>query len=496
MKNKSLYLILLLLILGSGSMISCKQSAETTADTTQGSATFERPYVPDWHKNATIYEVNLRQYTPEGTFKSFEAHIPRLKEMGVDILWFMPIHPVSVKNRKGTLGSPYAVSDYKATNPDYGSMEDFKHMLNAIHDAGMYCIIDWVPNHTGWDNKWITEHPDWYTKGKDGNITDPINPGTGESWGWTDVADLNYDNKEMRKGMIDAMSFWVKEVGIDGFRVDVAHGVPADFWVACTDALYAIKPLFMLAEAEIPELVNNGSYVMDYGWEMHHLLNEIAKSQGANRDASQTLVQGNVIDGGDAERDIKTALDIDKMLAKKDAAYQKGYQMQFTSNHDENSWSGTEFQRMGDGHKAFAVLAATFDGMPLLYTGMESAMDRQLEFFEKDAVDWGDYEYADFYRTLFTLKHENKALWNGKHGGALVKIPTGKDEDVYAFIREKDGDRVVVIINLSGEDQSVKLEGDHFAGNYTELFTSETMELSSGLEMELGAWQYKVLSNR
>ena len=494
MKNKSFYLILLLFIISGSSAISCKQSAETTAEKTSVPA-FERPRVPDWHKNATIYEVNLRQFTTEGTFSAFESHITRLKDMGVDILWFMPIHPVSVKNRKGTLGSPYAVADYKATNPDYGTMEDFKHMLKAIHDAGMYCIIDWVPNHTGWDNVWITEHPDWYTKGKDGNITDPINPGTGESWGWTDVADLNYDNPDMRKGMIDAMSFWIKEVGIDGFRVDVAHGVPADFWVECTDALYAIEPIFMLAEAEIPELVNNGSFVMDYGWEMHHLLNEIAKSQGANKDAAQALVQGNLVEGGDAEMEKKTALDIDKMLAKKDAAYQKGYQMQFTSNHDENSWSGTEFQRMGDGHKAFAVLAATFDGMPLLYTGMESAMDKQMEFFEKDVVEWGDYAYAAFYRTLFSLKHENKALWNGEHGGALVKIPTGNDENVYAFIREKDGDRVVAIINLSAEEQSIKLEGDHFAGDYTEIFSDEKMQLEAGEEMELGAWEYVVLTN-
>jgi alpha-amylase len=188
--------------------------------------------------------------------------------MGIDILWFMPINPVSKKNRKGELGSPYAVADYKDVNPDYGTMDDFKSLLKAIHDQGMYCIIDWVPNHTGWDNPWITEHPDWYTQDEEGNIIDPIDYNTGESWGWTDVADLNYDNQEMRQGMIDAMKFWVEEVGIDGFfRVDVAHGVPVDFWAECSDALYAIKPLFMLAEAEVPAIVNNGAFVMDYGWE-------------------------------------------------------------------------------------------------------------------------------------------------------------------------------------------------------------------------------------
>ncbi len=497
MKLKKSFLNLLLLVFTISMLgTSCKDTPQKeAAEEPATTVTFEKPRVPEWHKNATIYEVNLRHYTQEGTFKSFEKELPRLKEMGMDILWFMPIHPVSVKNRKGELGSPYSVADYKAVNPDYGTMDDFKHLLQAIHDAGMYCIIDWVPNHTGWDNPWITEHPDWYTKGKDGKITDPINYETGESWGWTDVADLNYDNQEMRLGMIDAMRFWVTEVGVDGFRVDVAHGVPVDFWAQCTDSLYAIKPLFMLAEAEVPAIVNNGAFVMDYAWEMHHLLNEIAKSQGANRDATQKLVQGNVVEGGDAETEKKTALDIDKLLAKKHRQYQKGYQMQFTSNHDENSWSGTEFQRMGAGHKAFAVLTATFDGMPLLYTGMESAMDKQLEFFKKDNIEWGDYQYAGFYKTLFDLKHQNKALWNGENGGKLVKIPTGNDENIYAFIREKDGDRVVVIINLSAKKQSATLSGDHFVGTYKNAFTGENTELTNGMAMEMEPWDYVVLSN-
>lgn len=495
----SYWLSILLIVIVVAFVVACQNNAEKPADTAitePEKPTFEKPRVPDWHKNATIYEVNTRHFTPEGTFNAFEAHLPRLKEMGIDILWFMPIHPISVKNRKGEMGSPYAVADYKDVNPDFGTMDDFKHLLKAIHDQGMYCIIDWVPNHTGWDNPWITEHPDWYTKDKDGNITDPINYETGESWGWTDVADLNYDNKEMRQGMIDAMAFWIKDVGIDGFRVDVAHGVPVDFWAECSDALYAIEPVFMLAEAEVPAIVNNGAFVMDYGWEMHHLLNQIAKSQGANRDKGKTLEKGNVVEASDKHAEKKTALDIDKMLAKKDQQYSMGYQMQFTSNHDENSWSGTEFQRFGDGHLTFAVLTATFDGMPLVYTGMEAAMDKQLEFFKKDEIEWGDYKYAGFYKTLFDLKHRNKALWNGEHGGELVKIKTGNDENVYAFIREKDGDRVVVILNLSGEKHSIKLEDNHFVGEYTNVFSGEKMGLAEGMAMDLEAWDYLVLSNK
>lgn len=497
MKNNfSLLLLLTLIII---SFIACKNNDTNTIteDNTNSTEkpTYEKPRAPDWHKNATIYEVNTRQYTPEGTFAAFQTHLPRLKEMGVDILWFMPIHPISKEKRKGELGSPYAVADYKDVNPNMGSMDDFRSLLNAIHEIGMHAIIDWVPNHTGWDNPWITEHPDWYTKDKEGNIIDPIDYNTGESWGWTDVADLNYDNQEMRLGMIDAMAYWVKDIGVDGFRVDVAHGVPVDFWAQASDSLYAIAPVFMLAEAEVPAILNNGAFIMDYAWEMHHLLNDIAKSQGINN--SKKLVQGNVVEGKENEQmEKKTALDIDKMLAKKAAAYTQGYHMQFTSNHDENSWSGTEFKRFGAGHQAFAVLTATFDGMPLIYTGQEAAMDKQLEFFKKDEIEWGDFKYASFYKTLFDLKHRNQALWNGTHGGDLVKIKTGNDENVYAFTREKNGDKVVVIINLSNRKQAVALEGNQFVGTYKNVFTNTDMELSTDIKMDMKPWGYIVLSNK
>lgn len=469
---------------------SCREKPAAVQTVTE---TWEKPRVPDWHKNATIYEVNLRHYTKENTFKSFEAQIPRLKEMGIDILWFMPINPVSVKNRKGELGSPYSIGDYYKTNPDYGTLDDFKSMVKAIHDAGMHIIIDWVPNHTGWDNPWITEHPDWYTHDKDGNIIDPIDYNTGKSWGWTDVADLNFDNKEMRIGMIDALKFWINETGIDGFRMDVAHGVPVDFWAQCADSLYKIKPLFMLSEGEVPDIVNNGTFIADYGWEMHHTLNEIAATQGASRIKRANVEQGNVKEG---EKAIikKTALDIDTILAKKANQYQKGYQMQFTSNHDENSWADTEFARMGDGHLAFAVLTATFNGFPLVYTGQESAMDKKLEFFKKDEIPWGDYKYAPFYKTLFDLKHRNKALWNGSYGGPLVKIKTGNDTNIYAFTREKDGDKVLVIINLSSKDQKGNIQGA--AGSYTDVFTATKQEWKDGDSISLKPWEYKVYSNK
>lgn len=481
------------LVLSLGLLLSCKE--ENTMSEEAGTMTFEKPRVPDWHKNANIYEVNLRQYTPEGTFNAFAKELPRLKEMGVDILWFMPIHPISEKNRKGELGSPYAIADYKDVNPEFGSMQDFKNLLQAIHEAGMYAIIDWVPNHTGWDNPWITEHPDWYTKNEKGEITDPINYDTGEPWGWTDVADLDYSNEAMRSAMIDAMAFWVTEVGVDGFRVDVAHGVPVDFWEQATDSLYALEPLFMLAEAEKPVLLNNGSFIMDYGWEMHHLLNNIARSRGVGKNAMK-LEKGNLVTSEESEAKAYYASDIDSLLAEKEEAYKQGYQMQFTSNHDENSWAGTVFDRFGEGHKTFAVLTATFNGMPLIYGGMEAAMDKQLEFFTKDTIAWGNYAYADFYKTLLDLKHRNQALWNGEHGGELKKIATGNDKMVYAFTREKAGDRVVVLLNLSAEPQQITLQGDNFEGTYQEVFQEKEIKLEQGQSMELAPWEYLVYSNR
>ncbi len=481
MKRILLFLVIAL------SLFRCKTGTEISS--------FEKPRVPDWHKNAVIYEVNLRHYTKENTFKSFEAHIPRLKKMGIDILWFMPVTPISKKNRKGELGSPYSVGDYMTTNPDYGTMDDFKHMVKAIHDAGMYVIVDWVPNHTGWDNPWITQHPEWYTKDSMGNITDPIDYNTGKSWGWTDVADLNYDVPEMRQEMIRTLKYWIKETDIDGYRMDVAHGVPVDFWEMVADSLYAVKPLFMLSEGEVPDIVNNGTFVADYGWEMHHLLNDIAASQGENRKKQIQMVNGNPADG-EKKITLRTALHIDSLLAKKQNLYKKGYQMMFTSNHDENSWAGTEFERMGKGHKAFAVLTATMSGIPLVYTGQESAMDKQLQFFVKDSIPWSDYGYTGFYTTLFDLKHKNKALWNGSHGGEMVRVHTGNDAAVFAFTREKDGDKVLVMVNLSSSSQSCKATGLAVAGLYSDAFSGAKVVVAENQEISLGPWEYVVLTNK
>ena len=452
------------------SIVACKTDSGTDSSTpvsqNSGSDTSNSRSLPEYAKNATIYEVNLRQYTQEGTFSSFIPHIKRLSNMGADILWFMPIYPISKTNRKGTLGSPYAVSNYKDTNPEYGSIADFDKMVTAIHDAGLKIILDWVPNHTGWDNNWITEHPEWYTQDKDGNIIDPIDYNTGESWGWTDVADLNYDNKEMRQAMIDALLWWVNERGIDGFRMDVAHGVPDDFWDECSETLFANGKLFMLSEGEVPNHRNNENFHMDYGWSFHHLLNEIAKGE-------------------------KSVTDLYAWKAENDERYQKGMHMNFTSNHDENSWAGTEFERMGDGHQAFAALVQTFEGMPLIYSGQEEPLKKRLDFFEKDPIPWKNFEYEAFYTKLNQLKESNKALWNAEYGGKLQFI--GESETVVGFEREKDGNKVTVIINLSDKPQEFNVI-THISG-VKDIFTGKSVHYHDGDKIPLKPYEYIIASN-
>jgi 1,4-alpha-glucan branching enzyme len=418
----------------------------------------------DWTKNANIYEVNIRQYTPEGTINAFIEHLPRLKNMGVDILWLMPVNPIGEKNRKGSLGSYYAVKDYVALNPEFGTIFDLKTLVANAHEMGMYVIIDWVANHTAWDNQLVTDHPEWSKKDEDGNLVSPFD--------WTDVLQLDYDNQELRAYMIDALKFWVEEVNIDGYRCDVAAMVPVDFWDDARAELDAIKPLFMLAESEEPELVVN-AFDMDYGWEFHHIMNQVAKGE-------------------------MNASDLTKYFSKPEKKYPHGaYRMFFTSNHDENSWNGTVNERLGDAVKTFAALSATVPAMPLIYSGQESGLDKRLRFFEKDTIQWDeDSEYYLFYQTLLSLKKRNKALWNGDFGGEMKILQTSDDTSVFAFIREKEDNKVVALFNLSPNDQEVTIIGKSHVGEYKEVFTKENSVINQTTTFNLDAWDFSVYENK
>ena len=415
----------------------------------------------DWSRNATIYEVNIRQYTPEGTFKAFEKELPRLKKMGVDILWLMPINPLGEKNRKGSLGSYYSVSDYLAVNPEYGNKQDFIDVVKKAHELGMKVIVDWVANHTSWDNKLITKHPEWYKKDSTGKILSPVRD-------WTDVAALDYSQPALREYMTDALLYWIKEADIDGYRCDVAGMMPVSYWNEAIPKLKQAKPVFMLAEDESPRIHDTGYFDATYSWGLFHAMNDIAQGK---KPAS-------IID---------SIYSADLIKFPKDA-----YRMRFTSNHDENSWNGTEFERMGEGARTFAVLAFTFPGIPLIYSGQESAMNKRLRFFDKDTIPWGNYPLESFYQKLTELKKKNTLLDAGNAGGEFIKVSTSANQAVYAFVRKNTQNQMFVILNLSGRDQTVNLSGKDFPGNYEEAFTGTKHAFTGNERVSLRPWEYQV----
>ncbi len=372
---------------------------------------------PDWTYDAVIYEMNIRQYTPEGTFAAAQAELPRLKELGVDVLWLMPIYPIGVKERKGTLGSYYAISDYCAVNPEFGNMDDFGNFLKAAHKDGFKVILDWVANHTSPDAKWIDECPaDWYERDSLGN--------TVVEYDWTDIAALNYDNKDVWKAQDKAMRFWLDK-GVDGFRCDMACEVPVEFWRETIAGLRADYPgIYMLAEGEDPGL-HEDAFDASYAWVLHHLLNDIAQGKKGAEELAEYVAM-------DAEKNPSEA-----------------FRLMFTSNHDENSWAGTEFERMGNAAKAMAVLTFTLpNGQPLIYTGQEMGWNKRFEFFEKDPIPaWENNGYTDFYKWLVKLRHDNPALAAGEKGGAFEVIST--ENDMFVFSRTLPGNKVTVSVRLA-----------------------------------------------
>lgn len=416
--------------------------------------------MPEWAKKSNIYEVNVRQYTPEGTFKAFQTHLPRLKEMGVDILWLMPINPIGVKNRKGTLGSYYAISNYKEVNPEFGTEADLKNLVTEAHRLGMHVIIDWVANHTSWDNVWIESHPDWYNRDSKGEIIIP------DGTDWADVADLNYDNPDMRKAMIDAMAYWVKKTDIDGFRCDVAGMVPMDFWLRARKTIDATKPCFYLAEDS--QVSTHQAFDMSYGWHLKDMLYQIAVGKKNAKDLAK-----------DIKQDIKTYKPED-------------VRMRFISNHDENTWSGSESERMGDAPiDASTVLIYTVPGMPLTYTGQEEPLKKRLSFFDKDLVGFGNYEKEDLFTKLNELKKENKALWNITYGGSFTILNNSCPESVFTFVREKDKNKVLCIFNFSNKEQNFKITGN-IKGSFTNYMGVDFFVKKNQI-YKLRPWEYSVL---
>ena len=361
--------------------------------------------------------MNVRQYTPEGTFAAAQQELPRLAELGVDIVWLMPIYPIGVEGRKGTLGSYYAVKDYCAVNPEFGTLEDFDNFLAEAHRLGLRVVLDWVANHTSPDAVWVTgQDPQWYERDAEGNTTFTAD--------WSDTANLNYENKDVWKGMSDAMHFWMKR-GVDGFRCDMACEVPLEFWQETIAGLRAAYPgMYMLAEGEEPLLHSLSDFDASYSWELHHMMNAIARGEKNIPELLEYLAK-------DAERHPADA-----------------FRLMFTSNHDENSWAGTEFERMGDAAKLMAVLTFTLpNGQPLIYTGQEMGWNKRFEFFEKDHIPaWEKNEYFDFYKWLIDVRHANPALAAGDKGGAFEVVSA--EDSTLVFTRTLPGNKVTVKAEL------------------------------------------------
>jgi alpha-amylase len=414
---------------------------------------------PAWIMQGNIYEVNVRQYTKEGTFKAFEKHLDRLKEMGVQTLWFMPINPISKVDRKGSLGSYYAVSDYTAINPEFGNLRDFKNLVNEAHKMGMKVIIDWVPNHTGADHVWIKKHPDFYVKDKNGKPA--------VAYDWADTRQLNYKNKVMQDSMINAMKYWLVNTNIDGFRCDVAWNVPGDFWKRCITTLRQGRNLFFLAEGDKTYLHPSG-FDATYPWEMFHTMGLVAKG-------------------------VRPATSLDTIKAKYDKVYPKNaLELYFTSNHDENSWNKADFGIFpGASHAPFAVFTQTMPhSVPLIYGGQEEPVLRAIKFFDKDNMKLGSYGRAKFYKTLLNLRKFNPALASN---ASFRKVTVGDNKAVYAYVREMGDKKVLVILNLSPHEQMITIEDDTLLGTAHNVFSRQDEPLTNK-PWKMAPWGYAVFT--
>jgi alpha-amylase len=453
MKKALLPTLLAILLLAQ----ACEQATTSKAPTTTASkATL--PAHPAWILQGNIYEVNVRQYTPEGTLNAFAKHLGRLQKMGVQTLWFMPLNPISKRDRKGSLGSYYAVQDYTRLNPEYGTMADWQRLVQAIHGRGMKVLIDWVPNHTGADARWLTQHPSFFVKNKKGQPA--------VAFDWNDTRQLDYKNPEMQDSMIAAMRYWVDKTGIDGFRCDVAWNVPAAFWQRAIPALErGGKDLFMLAEGDSAYLPKSGFDAV-YPWHMFKAMEKVAAGQ-------------------------RPATALDSVRTGWQGMYPKGtIELYFTSNHDENSWNKADYGSFaGAKHAPFAVFTQTMaDAVPLIYSGQEEPILRPLKFFDRDPMVFGKYERAKFYTTLLDLRKRNPAL---AADASFRKVSVGDDKAVYAYVREKAGHKVLVILNLSNESQTITVKEADLQGKPYNLFMYTTEPLTEQ-PWQVEPWGYVV----
>ena len=446
---------------------ACESMSETGNRKAVAADPFEpQPYValehPAWSRDATIYQVNVRQFSAEGTFAAVQRELPRLRDLGIDILWLMPIHPIGEQNRKGTLGSPYSVRDYFGVNPEFGTLVDLKALVDAAHALDMYVILDWVANHTAWDNPLREQHPDWYERDWDGDFRPT------PWWDWSDIIDLDYSQPGVREYMTEAMKYWVREVGIDGYRCDVAGFVPVDFWNNVRRELDAIRPVFMLAEWESRDL-HARAFDATYAWGWYEAVHDIVQGRAG---LSKLFVY----------------------YSWRESAWpREGYSMTYVTNHDINAWEELEFDAFGDALEMVIALSVVGDGIPMMYNGQEAGNAKHLAFFEKDPIAWRKHPIGDLYRQLFALKKANTTLWNGQWGAPMLRAWNSAPDKVLSFVRENDRDKVFAMMNFSAEAQRFSFSDGPFAGEYRDYFSGESLDVSHDTEFELPPWGYRVL---
>lgn len=448
------------------SIVSCQKNLEKDDSNSIDLDPYQpKEYVkvthPEWSKNATIYQLNTRQFSEEGTFKAAQTQLPRIKELGVDIIWLMPINPIGKKNRKGTLGSPYSVKDYYGVNPEFGTFQDLKNFVNEAHKLGMYVILDWVANHTAWDNELVEKHPEWYAKDYKGDFRPT------PWWDWSDIIDLDYNKPGVRKYMTEALKYWVKEADIDGYRCDVAGFVPLDFWNNVRNELDAIKPVFILGEWESRDL-HAKAFDMTYAWDWNEKLHNICMGKA---DVNQLYIYYSWNERFFPKNSIR---------------------MTFVSNHDKNSWEGTMYEQFGEGLEAAIALSVVGDGMPLIYNGQEAGNTKRLEFFEKDPIHWKEHEIGNLYKKLFALLKSNTALWHAKWGATMIKIPNNHETEVLSFVRQNEKDKVFAVFNFSKNQKEITFKESLFEGDYTDFNSSEKVNLNQNTKLTLAPWSYKV----
>ncbi|TIX51722.1 alpha-amylase family glycosyl hydrolase [Alteraurantiacibacter aquimixticola] len=447
-------------------LAACNQADTATSDPWE-----LQPYVqieaPEWTRDAVLYQINTRQFTPEGTFAAAERELPRLKELGVDILWLMPIHPIGAVNRKGTLGSPYSVQDYYAVNPEFGSEEDLRSFIDAAHEQGFHVILDLVANHTAWDNQLATDHPDWYEKTWDGQFRPT------PWWDWSDIIDLDWSQPGVRKHVGEAMEMWVRDYGVDGFRADVAGYVPVDFWETMRARLDTIRPVFMLGEVQ-QSSYHRAAFDATYGWDWHHTSKRIAA--GA---ADATGLFG--------------------YYAEHESLWpREAMRLTYIENHDSNAWEGTIYENYGPALDAMTALAFTHQGLPMVHNGQETCNAKRLEFFEKDPIDWSQGEgcaYGQLLADLIAFRDANPALANGKWGAIMSQVVNDKPQQLFGWVRQQDGNKVLGLFNLSGKPVEATLADGLAAGAYTEFQTGGEVTIAAGDTVSLPAWGYRLLSS-